>query len=141
MESDRPVLGWDRACFQRPEAGEVVVGGRKLVGSAQRTEGRVILQHGSVLAGGSQAVAEELLIGAAVTGMSVTATAAVEGWTTLASELAARPDAAALAAALTSGFEAALGISLAPSELSAFEMEATDRLRGVFSSDEWTWRR
>jgi lipoyl(octanoyl) transferase len=142
---DRPALGWDRACFGRPEAGEVVVGGRKLVGSAQRTEGRVILQHGSVLVAGSQAVAEELLVGAAASETaietSLTAAAAPAGWTTLASELGTPPDAARLAAVLGCGFEAVLGISLAPSQQSAFEMETTGRLRGVFSSDEWTWRR
>jgi lipoyl(octanoyl) transferase len=124
---------------------QVVVGGRKLVGSAQRTEGRVILQHGSVLVAGSQAVAEELLVGAAASETaietSLTAAAAPAGWTTLASELGTPPDAARLAAVLGCGFEAVLGISLAPSQQSAFEMETTGRLRGVFSSDEWTWRR
>lgn len=57
--------GWAAACFREPAEGEVVVGGRKLVGSAQRCEGRVILQHGSVLVSGSQAAAEELLVGTA----------------------------------------------------------------------------
>lgn len=41
-------------CFRRPAPGEVAVGGRKLVGSAQaRLEGS-ILQHGSVLVSGDQ---------------------------------------------------------------------------------------
>ncbi|MGH7443696.1 MAG: lipoate--protein ligase family protein, partial [Longimicrobiales bacterium] len=42
-------------CFALPAGGEVVVNGRKLVGSAQRVERRTILQHGSILLDGSQA--------------------------------------------------------------------------------------
>ncbi|UCG84921.1 MAG: hypothetical protein JSW71_13335 [Gemmatimonadota bacterium] len=37
------------ACFASPVGGEVVVGGRKLVGSAQVREGAAFLQHGSIL--------------------------------------------------------------------------------------------
>jgi lipoyl(octanoyl) transferase len=41
-------------CFARPAAGEVVAGGRKLIGSAQRCERHCILQHGSILLDGDQ---------------------------------------------------------------------------------------
>jgi lipoate-protein ligase A len=37
------------ACFASPAGGEVTVGGRKLVGSAQVREGDAFLQHGSIL--------------------------------------------------------------------------------------------
>jgi len=36
-------------CFIGPAAGEVVVGGRKLIGSAMRRIGDTVLQHGSIL--------------------------------------------------------------------------------------------
>jgi lipoate-protein ligase A len=36
-------------CFEAPAGGEVVVEGRKLVGSAMRAHGGVILQHGAIL--------------------------------------------------------------------------------------------
>ncbi|MGQ0649496.1 MAG: lipoate--protein ligase family protein [Gemmatimonadaceae bacterium] len=36
-------------CFELPAAGELVVGGEKLVGSAQVREGGAFLQHGSIL--------------------------------------------------------------------------------------------
>jgi len=36
-------------CFEAPAGGEVVVGGRKLVGSAMRAHGGAILQHGAIL--------------------------------------------------------------------------------------------
>jgi len=37
------------ACFASPAGGEIVVAGRKLVGSAQVREGTALLQHGSIL--------------------------------------------------------------------------------------------
>jgi lipoate-protein ligase A len=36
-------------CFEAPADGEVVVGGRKLIGSAMRAHGGSILQHGAIL--------------------------------------------------------------------------------------------
>lgn len=41
-------------CFQEPAEGEVVLDGRKLVGSAQVRIGRVLLQHGSILLANDQ---------------------------------------------------------------------------------------
>ena len=42
------------SCFAIPAGGEIVVGVRKLVGSAQVRRGGAFLQHGSILLGGSQ---------------------------------------------------------------------------------------
>jgi len=36
-------------CFEAPAGGEVVVGGRKLIGSAMRAHGPAVLQHGAIL--------------------------------------------------------------------------------------------
>jgi lipoate-protein ligase A len=36
-------------CFRQPAGGEVMVGGRKLIGSAQLRRGSALLQHGSIL--------------------------------------------------------------------------------------------
>ncbi len=41
-------------CFSQPAGGEIVVGVRKLVGSAQVRRGGAFLQHGSILLDGSQ---------------------------------------------------------------------------------------
>jgi lipoyl(octanoyl) transferase len=127
-------VDWGRACFRTPESGEVVVGGRKLVGSAQRTEGRVILQHGSILTGGSQSAAEELLVG------GVAPAGDALGWTTVARELSRVPDVDELIAALIAGLEDLLGTSLAPSRLTAAEASAAERLGTHFASASWTWR-
>jgi len=42
------------ACFAQPVGGEVLVKGRKVVGSAQVRQGTAFLQHGSILLSGSQ---------------------------------------------------------------------------------------
>ncbi|MFO7893430.1 MAG: biotin/lipoate A/B protein ligase family protein [Longimicrobiales bacterium] len=131
---------WDAACFRRPARGEVVVGGAKLVGSAQRMEARTILQHGSILVGGSQTPAEDLLVPSPTT-TPTTKSRRDTGWTTLERELGARPGLDELAAAVCAGFEAVLGVALSPSGLSVAERESLAGLRAHYDSDEWTWRR
>ena len=42
------------ACFSAPVGGEVVVAGKKVIGSAQVRRGTAFLQHGSILLNGSQ---------------------------------------------------------------------------------------
>lgn len=44
------------SCFATPVGGEVLVAGRKLVGSAQVRKRRAFLQHGSILLDGSQEI-------------------------------------------------------------------------------------
>ncbi|WP_419950239.1 lipoate--protein ligase family protein [Candidatus Palauibacter sp.] len=46
------------ACFREPAPGELTVGGRKLVGSAQRRRRGGLLQHGSILIEDRQALAD-----------------------------------------------------------------------------------
>lgn len=47
-------------CFAAPVGGEVTVGGRKVVGSAQVRHGAAFLQHGSILLDGSQDIIAEV---------------------------------------------------------------------------------
>jgi lipoyl(octanoyl) transferase len=138
--SARAPREWSMACFRRPEAGEVMASGRKLVGSAQRMEGRVILQHGSLLLGGSQAVAEELLLEGGY-GSSPAGADRAAGWTTLDAELGQRPTLERLAGALAGGFERALGTSLAPATMTGSEAAGARRLKERYGSEAWTWRR
>lgn len=49
-------------CFEEPAEGELVAGGRKLVGSAQWREADALLQHGSILLAGDQALVASLLV-------------------------------------------------------------------------------
>ena len=48
-------------CFEEPTEGELVLGGRKLVGSAQYREGGALLQHGSILVDDDQLLVAALL--------------------------------------------------------------------------------
>jgi lipoate-protein ligase A len=52
------------ACFARPVGGEIVVGGRKVVGSAQLRQGDALLQHGSILLGNDQSPVGAVTLGA-----------------------------------------------------------------------------
>lgn len=51
------------ACFAQAAGGEVIVGGRKVVGSAQLRQGRAFLQHGSILLEDNQQVVHDLTRG------------------------------------------------------------------------------
>jgi lipoyl(octanoyl) transferase len=121
-------------CFQAPAGGEVVVAGRKLVGSAQRCERRTILQHGSILLGGSQAAVLGLLQrpgqGAPAESRAVT----------MAELLGREPAAADVAAAVAAGFERRCGIRLAPDSLTDEEDVRAQALQDVYGAPHWTWR-
>ena len=80
------------SCFAMPVGGEILVRGRKLVGSAQVRHRDAFLQHGSILLGGSQAIVSAVsgettlaeVLGRAVNFEEVAA-AIVENWSHLAS--------------------------------------------------------
>jgi lipoate-protein ligase A len=163
-----PPVAWENPCFQAPAPGEVVVRGLKLVGSAQRREGRTLLQHGSLLLAGDQGVVAECLagvaglagaaaglpgdaVGASDMGDTGSATppanarheivAAPSGFTTLAALLDPLPSWVELIAALSAGFAERLGVTLQPSDLTAAERARIGPLTTHFQSPAWTWRR
>jgi lipoate-protein ligase A len=113
------------ACFAEPAAGELVVGGQKLVGSAQRRDAHALLQHGSILLDDDQgllgapgAASLHALLGRSV-GYSAVRDALVD----------------ALATAL--GADPAAVLPLDPAELAGAVREA----RARFADPRWTWRR
>lgn len=118
------------ACFASPAGGEIMAGGHKVVGSAQLRQGDAMLQHGSVLLGGTQDVVAGITRGFA--GPSLDAPLA---------QLLERPV----------GFdEAAAAIGAAASEWPDEwdEIEDPAAVLGAaephlerFHSEEWTWRR
>ena len=122
-------------CFERPAPGEVVVGGRKLVGSAQRVERHTLLQHGSVLLAGSQ---DDVL---ALHAPAVPIRAAAGGDVTLTELLGAPPPWRALLDALQTAFAGSFGVRLVPAGLAAAERAAVAAELDRFSADSWTWRR
>ncbi len=117
----RPGAG---ACFARPAGGEIVVGDRKLVGSAQVREGGTFLQHGSLLLDDGQDVVRRITRGDAP---PATAAALCPA---LGRPVAFEEAAAAVIAAAEAQWGAP-GNSPAP--------EPRDLAR--FTAADWTWRR
>ena len=53
-------------CFSQPAGGEIMIGGRKAVGSAQLRQGGALLQHGSILLEDNQEFVHRLTRGASI---------------------------------------------------------------------------
>jgi len=119
-------------CFVGPAAGEVVVGHRKLVGSAMRRVGDAVLQHGAVLLGwdgrlqaGCLGLADDTVLRAAVV--------------TLEDVLGVVPSAHAVAEALAAGFAESLGVALERSAMNADEERRARLLEQErYRNQRWT---
>jgi len=106
-------------CFARTGAYEIEVGGKKLVGSAQRRQGTSFLQHGAVLLG-----VDEPRLGA----LFPTTRAPLTSMTTLEAATGRRPRFDDVATALREAFEAEHGLTLAPGGLTEDETAHVERL-------------
>jgi lipoate-protein ligase A len=122
-----------RACFRDPLPGEVIVDGRKLIGSAQWRDRGALLQHGSLLLHNEQSTVEDLTIGGAGP-VEVPAAG-------LAEYLDPPPDADTIAAALSASFANELDCVVTREELTALEFEEAERRLARYEDDAWTWRR
>jgi lipoate-protein ligase A len=118
------------ACFAEPAAGELVVGNRKLVGSAQVREGGALLQHGSILIADDQSRITALASAPLVPALPAA---------TLTAALGRVPTHADVRDALFGALCAAV------SGVDALSTESADAgagpYRARFSDPEWTWRR
>ena len=116
-------------CFARTGSCEIELGGRKLVGSAQRRYGPTFLQHGSILLG---------VDAARLAAMFPTTGDPLAALTTLEAALGHRPKFDDVAAALAAAFEREYGLDLRPDGLSADETAAVERLvREKYSTEAW----
>ena len=116
-------------CFEAPAGGEVVVHGRKLIGSSMRSRSGHILQHGAILLdwdGALQAGAMGLADDTAVR----------PHVTTLTDELGRTPSAAEVDGAVVAGLEAVLGTSLAPGALTSEESRSEDSRVAAYAISE-----
>ena len=118
------------ACFASPAGGEVVVGGRKVIGSAQLRQGDALLQHGSLLLDGSQAVVASLTLGTPPRGQEAP----------LAELLGRDVDFAEAAGAVAEAARAWPGAWTAAADPGRF-LDASRPHLARFESAEWTWRR
>jgi lipoate-protein ligase A len=114
------------ACFAAPVGGEIVVAGRKLVGSAQVREGGAFLQHGSILLDDGQDMVARVTHGPAPLTVA-TSLKAVLGRPVGFTEVAE-----AVAQEARSAWEGTWSDGL--SEAAAAEVRS-------FADPEWIWRR
>jgi len=116
-------------CFARTGSYELEVGGRKVVGSAQRRQGAAFLQHGSVLLGVDPARLAALF---------PTTRDPLETMTTLEAALGRRAAFDEVADALAVAFETEHGLVLEPGGLSSGEAAQVDALvREKYATDAW----
>jgi lipoate-protein ligase A len=143
-------------CFDRPAAGEVAVGGRKIAGSAQRRFGNTILQHGSLLLAPPTVAISALRAPPtpdaeappASTQRVPRATVDVpdgepgESPPVTLSELVAGPVSfPRVAAAVEAAMAGTLGGKWSRGETSAAERVVAEELLSQYESAGWTWRR
>ncbi len=119
-------------CFAEPAAGEIVVDGRKLVGSAQWRENGAFLQHGSIIVEDDQSM---------IPGLMVAPPPDAPPPATLRMLLGRAPPPHAVADALFTSARAlgdSVGDLLADEEVHALDVRSyTARYR----DPSWTWRR
>ena len=119
-------------CFETPVRGELVVRGRKLVGSAQWRDGGALLQHGSVLVDDDQPM---------LAALAATPIAAAPAAATLRAELGTAPSARDLYLALGEAVRDLEDPHAAPlGDDDALQARA-ERLRARYLDAGWTWRR
>jgi lipoate-protein ligase A len=117
-------------CFAAPSKYELLVGGRKICGSAQVRGGGAFLQHGSLL------IDVDPIRAAAV--MRVPAAGISGSTTTLLEQLGRVIGANELARVLRGAFEDTLGITLAEDGLTAAEEALKERLLAEkYGTDRW----
>lgn len=118
------------ACFAMPAGGEVLIGGKKVVGSAQVRQGSAMLQHGSVLLGGTQRQVADVSVGLP----------APQGETSLGAVLGRTVTFEQMASAIESAAGGGREAPPTPDELRAIDAAAAAH-ELQFSSGSWTWRR
>lgn len=117
-------------CFAAPSRYEILVGGRKICGSAQVRAGGSFLQHGSLLAD-MDPVRTASVMGVSVDGVTKTTT-------TLREQLGRVIGYEDLARLLRGAFENTLGIRLEEGDLSPAEEELKERLLSEkYGTDRW----
>lgn len=119
-----------RPCFDAPSEHEIVVGDRKLVGSAQWRRGGALLQHGSILVRDDQAMIARLMKS------PITPPAAATLFGSIGREPVAGEVADLIHAALNTRLSAKVAMLL---DTGLAAEVAT--LQSRYADDTWTWRR
>jgi len=128
-------------CFEVPSNYEITVGGKKLVGSAQRRAGRSVLQHGSLPLGGDLTRITWVLSFPNEAARQQAARRLLERAATVESILSVPVSWEAASQALRSAFQAALNLTLITSQPTAQELQRAEQLRAEkYAHPAWTFR-
>ncbi len=121
-------------CFAFPARDEIEIGGRKIVGSAQKRTGPLFLQHGSILLEKDEA----LLAAVSRPGESAESL----GMTSLSEALGRPVDFEAAVGPLVQGFADFFGVGFERFALGPADREAVRLLQASrYASDAWTFRK
>ena len=126
-----PSLGM-APCFNEPSAGELILGGRKLAGSAQWRADGALLQHGSILIEDDQSVLAELV---------TVPQPQIPKPATLVDALGIRPAMADVADAFAMAVRTLEDPSVTELKIEGELRAHADRLVVRYLDDDWTWRR
>jgi lipoyl(octanoyl) transferase len=118
------------ACFASPAGGEIMMGGRKVVGSAQLREGAGLLQHGSILLAGRQDQVREVTRGGGSPDLAGS----------LAEALERRPEPRLVADAVGSAAAERWGGDWVSGEVPGDLLDDAAAYEVRFRSPAWTWR-
>jgi len=137
-----PGEGRTAACFDLLSHFEIMVGGKKLVGSAQVRRRGVVLQHGALPLGGNITRIVRLLRLSSEEHQARLAARLAEMSTTLAQASGRVIPFEEAAQALAAGFAEALNLELARGGLTDWECQRADRLREEkYGAEEYTLQR
>jgi lipoate-protein ligase A len=128
-------------CFEVPSTYEITVLGKKLIGSAQARKKEGVLQHGSLPLHGDLTRICEALVFADESARQEAASRLLTRATTVESILGRVVGWETAAQAFVRAFEAELGLTFEPGELSAAELARADELvKEKYAHPSWTER-
>jgi len=123
-------------CLAKPTKYDVLIGGRKVAGAAQRRKHKVLLHQGYIAL---DMPSDEMT---ALVSMQNDLSQFIAETSTAVNSVSRYPvDREKLANAVASGFETALNIRLVPEGLNEMESETADELvKTKYGTDEWNFR-
>lgn len=128
-------------CFDSPSNYEIIVGGRKLIGSAQARRRGMVLQHGTLPLYGDLRRIVQVLHYEEAGERTAAATALAATALTLEEALGRRVPYEEAATALAAGFASALNLQFERGSLSAAEIERAHTIRAEkYAHEAWTRR-